>query len=175
MEWKKCVYDETVEISDQGRVRKKLPLVELEDGTKCDRAYRYLTPYMYGNYLHVNFNNQTYMLHRLVAEHFIDNPKCLPILKFKDGNVLNVNSTNLEWCTRSDRMKEILCSRNYKLSSGKSKRVYCEETDMTYPNIRICAAELKKLDDAVNYDTLTRRLRKSNSTHYLKFHIKLKS
>lgn len=173
MYWKKCIYDNSVEISDEGKVRKKLDDIILDDGKTYPRGFKYLTPYMYGNYLHINFNNSTYLLHRLVAEHFLDRPENAEIIKFKDGDVLNINACNLEWCTRQARMKEILSSSNYKMSSGKSKKVYCEETDTIYESIKIASENLKKIDDRFNYDTLSRRLRKSQETEYLSFHIKL--
>lgn len=173
MEWKKCIYDDSVEVSDDGKVRKFIEDISMADGKTYHRGYKLLTPYLYGKYLHINFNNTTYLLHRLVAEHFLDRPEDSQIIKFKDGDVLNVVADNLEWCTRNARMKEILSSENYRKSSGKSKRVYCTETDTVYENIKIASENLKLLDQRVNYDTLSRRLRKNSETEYLEFHIKL--
>ena len=34
--------------------------------------------------------------HRLVAEHFLENPNLLPIVNHKDGNKLNNQLSNLE-------------------------------------------------------------------------------
>lgn len=44
--------------------------------------------------------------HRLVAEHFIDNPNNLPVVHHKDGNKLNNHVNNLMWVTYSENLKE---------------------------------------------------------------------
>lgn len=41
------------------------------------------------------------LIHRLVAEAFIDNPEGLETINHKDENPLNNNVDNLEWCNRS--------------------------------------------------------------------------
>lgn len=43
--------------------------------------------------------SRPYTIHRLVAYHFLDNPMNYPVVNHKDGNKLNPNYTNLEWCT----------------------------------------------------------------------------
>lgn len=58
-------------------------------------------------YYRLSKNGQKKMFygHRLVAEHFIDNPNNLPVVNHKDGDKLNNNVSNLEWSSYSDNIK----------------------------------------------------------------------
>lgn len=49
--------------------------------------------------LNLNGKGRNYKVHRLVATAFLANELCLKFINHKDGNKLNNNFTNLEWCT----------------------------------------------------------------------------
>lgn len=56
-------------------------------------------------YLTCFIDNKNQLLHRLLAETFIPNPDNLPCVNHKDGNKLNNDLSNLEWCTHSENNK----------------------------------------------------------------------
>jgi hypothetical protein len=55
--------------------------------------------------LSINSKTKGYYLHRIVAEHFIENSNKLPEVNHKDGDCYNNNSSNLEWISKEDNMK----------------------------------------------------------------------
>lgn len=55
--------------------------------------------------LQVGNLDETIRVHRLVAKHFIDNPKLFPIINHIDANPSNNHFKNLEWCTQSHNIK----------------------------------------------------------------------
>lgn len=79
-----------------------------------------------------NGKQKSYLIHRLVAIHFIPNPKNLPTVNHKDENKANNNVDNLEWCTQM---------YNIHYGTGLQRRiatqykpVLCIEKDIIYPS-----------------------------------------
>lgn len=52
----------------------------------------------------VDMKRSTKMVHRLVAEAFLLNPKNLPYINHIDCNKANNLATNLEWCSHQENM-----------------------------------------------------------------------
>ena len=72
-----------------------------------------------GGYCRVHVSHKgvqyKFLVHRLVAEAFILNPKRLPEVNHIDGNKQNNSVDNLEWCTRSQNTSHAFKTglRNY--------------------------------------------------------------
>ncbi len=55
-------------------------------------------------YLRIHMKGQQ-LMHRMVAETFLDNPNNLPMVNHKDSDKTNNKLCNLEWITRADNIK----------------------------------------------------------------------
>lgn len=95
-------YEDAYQISDSGRVFTKRRLV----GNRIYYGKELIPQLTEDGYLKVTLSKngecRKFFLHRLVALQFIPNPDNLPQVNHKDGNKLNNNVDNLEWCTKKD-------------------------------------------------------------------------
>lgn len=103
--WKDIAgFEECYQISNTGRIRSKDRYVKANTtGLKFIKG-KILKPILctngyYETHLHLKGKRTIKMLHRAVAEAFIDNPNNLPEVNHKDENPANNNAENLEWCT----------------------------------------------------------------------------
>lgn len=80
------------EVSNFGNVRNAKTLKKLSLG-KHRQGYLLVT-------LTKNIKKKTFLVHRIVANVFIENPNSLKEVNHKDENKANNCVNNLEWCTR---------------------------------------------------------------------------
>lgn len=81
------------------------------------RGYYYVNLCKNGNYKSVS-------THRIVGRHFVDNPNNYNVLNHIDGNKLNNNYNNLEWCTLSHNSKEASRLGLLKIRKGENSNLY---------------------------------------------------
>lgn len=66
----------------------------------------------------INGKRKKYLVHRLVAMAFIPNPNNYKCVNHKDGNKLNNNVSNLEWCSYSYNLKHAYNTNLRKIPKG---------------------------------------------------------
>lgn len=89
--WKYIRNSEEYMISNYGNIKRNGKELKLNVWSK----YKVINLKLEGKY-------KTHYVHRLVAETFIPNPNNKPIVNHIDGNKLNNNVNNLEWCTKQE-------------------------------------------------------------------------
>lgn len=87
-------------IYEDGRVysRKKNIFLSPRRRGKKKRQYYVVALYDCSN----TGKRKDFAIHRLVAEHFIENPNNHPVVNHKDNNPMNNHVDNLEWVTHSE-------------------------------------------------------------------------
>lgn len=91
MEWITLKQTQNYEINVLGEVRNKRTQRITKSNPDKDGYLRVVI-------FHDN-KRKNYIVHRLIAEAFISNPKNKPVINHIDGNVQNNLLTNLEWAT----------------------------------------------------------------------------
>lgn len=127
-------YEGLYQVSNLGRVR----------GIKRNSILKPWT--VRGGYLSVNLckNNlvKKRVVHRLVAEAFIDNPENKPEINHISGNKLDNSISNLEWCTREENIQHSWdeglrenVRESLKTKGPRKKNVICITTGIIYNSI----------------------------------------
>jgi len=127
-EWKPIKdYESLYEISNYGNIKSKDRIVNAKHNSKRIVKGRNMSFFINkSGYLEAtlckNSKKKLHRVNRLVAETFIPNSENKPCVNHKDGNKLNNNVNNLEWCTYSENLihawKNGLCKPRRKTKIG---------------------------------------------------------
>lgn len=120
-------------ISDKGEIKNKMGQLKKLNIAKNG----YVIVDLYKNNI-----RHTYLVHRLVAQAFIDNPYNLDLINHKDGNKQNNCIENLEWCDYSYNLKHAIKNNlrreNYEYASVLSKEEVLEIPKMVKWGLSKC-------------------------------------
>lgn len=102
--WKRLIYQgkdygDYYEVSNLGKIR-NAKTKKIRKENVLPKGYCFVTGSLGSRNQKITFKN-----HRVVAETFLPNPDNLPEVNHKDGNKLNNQVSNLEWCTGAENMK----------------------------------------------------------------------
>ena len=152
-EWKYIKdYEGLYQISNLGRVF-SLNKNKFKHPTKGSDGYIRVS-------LYKERERKSYLVHRLVAEAFIENPNNYPIINHKDENPSNNRVDNLEWCTfkynnnYGNHIKNMVENNTYYKGSKhpSSRKVQCITTGRKFNCIKE-AAEYYLLDSYKHIST----------------------
>lgn len=106
-------FEEYYEISSLGRFKGKDRVLNKSNGVNEFRKSRILKNNYYSNFyvqliLYVESTRYNFLAHRVVANHFIENPKNLPVINHKNGIRWDNRVVNIEWCTYSENSKHAI-------------------------------------------------------------------
>ena len=108
--WKDITgYDGLYQVSNLGNVKSVEKYVNVNNKFKRKIKERIIKPsIVYNGYLRVCLAkdgvHKMHRVHRLVAETFLENIKCYEDVNHIDGDKLNNNIDNLEWCSRKQNI-----------------------------------------------------------------------
>lgn len=142
-------YEDSYQISDSGRVFTKRRLI----GNQIYYGRELIPQLTNDGYLKVTLSRgskcRKFYLHRLVALQFLDNPNNLPQVNHKDGNKLNNNVTNLEWCTKEENQKHAVRTNLMQRGQNRPSAKLTEEQVIEIYKLK---GVLKAQDIANNYN-----------------------
>lgn len=101
---------------------------------------------------------KTFFIHRLVAEHFIENKNNYPHINFKDKCKENVYFENLEWCKRA--------SNPIRRCENKGRQVINLDTNIIYKNISE-ASNLSGLSKGSIYNCCNKRTKSAGGQKWV--------
>lgn len=108
-----------------------------------DSGLRFIKPwkgkngYLYVSLVDENGDKKNILIHRLIAEAFVDNEEGYPFVRHYDDCKLNNSVSNLVWGTQRDNHNDMV--RN---GHEFRKAVYCYETDTVYYSGAVAADNL---------------------------------
>ena len=115
--WKQIIgFENIYEINEYGDIR-NIETGEIRSPYITNKGYKSID-------LYKNGTRYKYLIHRLVAIHFVPNPNNYPIVLHKDNNKLNTHYTNLQWGTYSENNAQAIADGLNKIPTLDNRKRY---------------------------------------------------
>ena len=142
-------YEGLYEVSDAGRIKShrgsEIKLRPALNG--------YLRVWLYRK---SDFTYKPFTAHRLVAEAFIPNPENKPFVNHKNGNKMDNNVKNLEWCTQSENQLHAFRT-GLQVGNKGSRNGQAKLTELQVAQIRSASVEYKNHQQIADKYGVSRR------------------
>lgn len=106
----------------------------------------------------------SFRVHRLVATHFLANPKELPKVGHIDEDRDNNHVSNLRWCTNKDNSTWFANTNPTAVNGGTAGKAI-QVDGVTYPSCYQAAQFIASCNVGTNYKTISKELRRILSGH----------
>lgn len=116
-------YESKFQISNRGKIKRSEYISRNGKGFYVLKEKLKICSYNADGYKIVGLRGRLFLLHRLIAKAFIPNPNNYPCVNHIDGNKLNNEISNLEWCTYSYNEKHAY-TLGLKVGAFKGKSGY---------------------------------------------------
>lgn len=155
--WKIIRYAPNYHISNLGNIKNKKNKLLLINYERLKKINTRAHPGLY-----VNGKQCQYFLHRIVAEHFIENPQKLPEVNHIDGNFHNNVQSNLEWISKLDNMRHADENNLIKRYMTKIKVTNKQTNEIiVYESIKKCSENIN-----ISYSNAARYIKKGENKMY---------
>ena len=151
-------YEGLYQINEIGEIKSLERKTENNRTTYKERILKqHLTKYGYYKvHLFKDGENKTFLVHRLVAEHFLSNPNHLTQVNHLDENKQNNHYKNLQWvspkdnCNYGTRNERISKSKNKKVRQYDKKRKLLQEFESLTEASKLTGASLSHMSQVCN-------------------------
>lgn len=155
--WKRLIYrgedlGDYYEISDNGQIRNALTKSVRKNNINHEGYY------FVSISLGSRERKRTIKNHMAVADTFLDNPYNLPVINHKDGNKLNNDVDNLEWCTYQYNTLHAKLTGLIDYSKIYRRKIICVSTGKVYESVMNAAKEYQHCSKNNMLETTRKRI-----------------